>query len=40
MPCGTKLRSDKNAKLDLTLTHNNLDYLIIYITIIHLSVGG
>lgn len=31
MPCGMKLRSDKNAKLDLTLTQDNLDYFIIYI---------
>ena len=26
MPCGMKLSSDKNAKLDLTLTPDNLDY--------------
>ena len=33
MPCGMKLRSDKNATLDLTLTQDNLpvDYFIIYI---------
>ena len=28
MPCGTKLSSNKNAKLDLTLTPDNLYYPI------------
>ena len=26
MPCGTKLSSDKNAKSNLTLTPDNLEY--------------
>ena len=26
MPCGTKLSGDKNAKSNLTLTPDNLDY--------------
>ena len=26
MPCGTKLRSNKNAKSNLTLTPDNLEY--------------
>ena len=26
MPCGTKLRSNKNAKSNLTLTTDNLEY--------------
>ena len=26
MPCGTKLSSNKNAKSNLTLTPDNLDY--------------
>ena len=27
MPCGTKLSSNKNAKSNLTLTPDNLDYI-------------
>ena len=27
MPCGTKLSSNKNAKSNLTLTPENLDYI-------------
>ena len=30
MPCGTKLRSNKNAKSGLTLTPDKLDYKYIY----------
>ena len=28
MPCGTKLSSNKNAKSDLTLTPDKLDYFL------------
>ena len=30
MPCGTKLNSNENAKSNLTLTPDNLDYISIY----------
>ena len=30
MPCGTKLNSNKNAKSNLTLTPDNLDYYTLY----------
>ena len=36
MPCGTKLRSNKNAKSDLTLTPDKLDYIYICIYFIFL----
>ena len=29
MPCGTKLSTNKNAKLDLTLTPDKLDYTML-----------
>ena len=31
MPCGTKLSSNKKAKLNLTLTPDNLDYIYIFL---------
>ena len=33
MPCGTKLSSNKKAKLNLTLTPDNLDYIYIFFTV-------
>ena len=34
MPCGTKLSSNKNAKSNLKLTPDNLDYYYIQVIVV------
>ena len=40
MPCGTKLSSNKNAKWDLTLTPDKLDYNNNYCMEIRMGLRG